>query len=88
MKKIEQYLNTWKSQGYSEGIPDEVPSELARLRLAPSYKAIATAILSNDLHFVSLGFTTTPSQWYAALKKVEIAERNKNKPWQNLELPL
>lgn len=62
--------------GYAEDIPDEVPDELMHELLAPSYKAIALAILKNDLHFTSLGFTTAPSQWYSALKRMEIEARN------------
>jgi predicted phosphoadenosine phosphosulfate sulfurtransferase len=61
--------------GYAEDIPDEVPNELMRLGLAPSYRAIALAILQNDLRFYSLGFSPTASPWYSALKRIEIAAR-------------
>jgi predicted phosphoadenosine phosphosulfate sulfurtransferase len=86
MKKVDQYIAQWKQKGYSIDIPDEVPSELMRLNLAPSYKAIACAILKNDLQFLTLGFESTPSVWYSALKKVEIEEREKSKPHRNLDL--
>jgi predicted phosphoadenosine phosphosulfate sulfurtransferase len=61
--------------GYPDDIPDEVPNELMRLGLAPSYRAIAVAILQNDLNFYSLGFASPTSPWYSALKRIEIAAR-------------
>lgn len=76
MKKVEAYIEKWKTCGYPDGIPDEVPNALMRLNLAPSWKAIAIAILQNDLQFTSLGFSTTHSKWYDALKKIEIDARN------------
>jgi predicted phosphoadenosine phosphosulfate sulfurtransferase len=85
MKRIDQYIRTWNSCGYPDDIPDEVPDALMRLGLAPSYKAIAIAILQNDLQFRSLGFQAQQSMWYMALKQIEIAERNGDKG-RNLEL--
>ena len=38
------------------------------LNLAPSYKAIAIAILKNDVSGESLGFTAKRSDWYYHLK--------------------
>ena len=46
-----------------------------KLGLAPSYKAIALAILKNDNNFESLGFTAPVSRWYSAIKRVEIEQR-------------
>lgn len=77
--KLDIYIREWKAKGYPDDIPDEVPKELMRLRLAPSYKAICLAILSNDLHFKSLGFSTPNSEWYSVLKSIEIKERNAKK---------
>jgi predicted phosphoadenosine phosphosulfate sulfurtransferase len=57
-----------------------------RQNLAPSYKAIAIAILKNDLTFSTLGFTPPKSKWYMALKKVEIEQRTKDAPGTNYEL--
>jgi len=34
----------------------------------PSYKAIALAILNNDLHLYSLGFSPHVSHWYRVVK--------------------
>lgn len=75
-QKIEQYVRTWETRGYRDGIPDEVPLELMHLRLAPSYKAIAIAILKNDASCKSLGFTAKVSLYYSALKRIEIEARN------------
>ena len=63
------------SKGYSDGIPDEVPDVLQRELLAPSYKAIASAILKNDLQLLSCGFTGKESAWYGELKRVELEAR-------------
>lgn len=79
-KNARKYVEKWKKQGYSEDIPDEVPSELMTHNLAPSYKALALAILKNDHGFESLGFLPQKSKWYSAIKKVEIAERERNRP--------
>lgn len=68
-----QYITTWEAKGYSDGIPDEVPSRLMQLRKAPSYKAIALAILKNDI--TDLGFSPSFSAWYFELKRVEIEAR-------------
>jgi predicted phosphoadenosine phosphosulfate sulfurtransferase len=43
------------------------------LRKAPSYKAIALAILKNDI--TDLGFTPPASAWYSELKRIEIEAR-------------
>lgn len=73
--KIQQYIETWIDQGYSNGIPDEVPNELMHERLAPSYKAIALAVLQNDHGLQSLGFSHQESKWYSVLKQIEIQAR-------------
>lgn len=60
---------------YEDDIPDEVPDALASNNLAPSYKAIALAILNNDNNFTSLGFAPKKSVYYSILKKIEIDAR-------------
>lgn len=45
--KIHVYEKTWRNRCYFDGIPDELPDELMRSGLAPSWKAIAMAILLN-----------------------------------------
>ena len=72
-QKVEQYIKAWESRGYSDGIPDEVPARLMWLRKAPSYKAIALAILKNDM--TDLGYTPPVSAWYSELKRIEIEAR-------------
>jgi predicted phosphoadenosine phosphosulfate sulfurtransferase len=77
IKKINEYICLWKKKGYPIDIPDEVPEELSKKNLAPSYKAIAIAILKNDHSLKSLGFTPKKSKYYSILKKIEIEERDK-----------
>lgn len=72
---IQVYISKWSSRGYPEDIPDSVPDELMRLNLAPSYKAIAMAILKNDTNFHSLGSPIKKSIYYNVLKKIEIENR-------------
>lgn len=87
MKAIERYVKTWQERGYEQDIPDDVPTSLMRLGLAPSYKAVALAILQNDLHFVSLGMTAPQSRWYSELKRIEIAARGAGEPTQHRLIP-
>jgi predicted phosphoadenosine phosphosulfate sulfurtransferase len=61
-------VTTWEARCYSDGIPDEIPEGLSKSLRAPSYKAIAMAILRNDLALTSLGFSGEHSQWYDVLK--------------------
>ena len=83
VERVEQYIKRWLKQGYRE-IPDEVPTQLMRERLAPSYKAICQALLSNDMHLVSLGCSGPRSDWYSVFKKIEIEQRPKNKAVRQL----
>lgn len=53
-EKVERYIQTWENRCYSE-LPDEVPALLAATLRAPSYKAIAMAILRNNPN--ELGFS-------------------------------
>lgn len=73
--KILDYLTTWESRGYPQGIPEEVPDSLMREQLAPSYKAICLAILRNDVTLKSIGFEGRPSKWYGVLKRIELSAR-------------
>jgi predicted phosphoadenosine phosphosulfate sulfurtransferase len=74
-RKALSYVKTWEGRGYAAGIPDEVPDELSALQLAPSYKAIAIAILKNDHSMQSLGFSPKKGPAYMAIKAAEIARR-------------
>lgn len=77
IERINDYINKWKERGYDSDIPDEVPNELSILGLAPSYKDIALAILSNDMYMTRLGYTAPVSEWYSHYKRIEIEQRNK-----------
>jgi predicted phosphoadenosine phosphosulfate sulfurtransferase len=83
--KIQLYLTTWRRHGYSDGIPDVVPEELMQENLAPSYRAIALAILKNDHAMQSLGFSPDESKWYRELKRLEISQRP-YKPYDQMRL--
>jgi predicted phosphoadenosine phosphosulfate sulfurtransferase len=74
-KRIDKYVATWKARGYPDDIPDEVPHELAKLRKAPSYKAICVALLKNDHALIALGFSPRKSVYYMLLKRLEIEKR-------------
>lgn len=65
---MNSYVQVWEDRCYPDGIPDEVPVGLMKSMRVPSYKAIAMAILSNDLHLYSLGFQPHVSHWYRVVK--------------------
>lgn len=72
---IEDYIAMWEKRCYSDGIPDEVPTRIAQLNKAPSYKKICIAILNNDHCLKSLGFEPVKSKYYHLLKRMEIDAR-------------
>lgn len=76
---VRRYVKEWSARGYGDDIPDEVPHELMKRGLAPSYKAIAMALLNNDMNLTALGFQAPKSSWYNVIKKIEIEERESNK---------
>lgn len=45
----------WEKRCYEEGIPDEVAHKLLFSGRAPSWKAVAICLLSNDHQFQRLG---------------------------------
>ncbi len=73
-----EYVSTWRKRCYSNDIPDEVPRKVMQSGRAPSYKAIALAILKNDLHFYSLGFSRP--LWDDTLAVVEMGRIANNLP--------
>ena len=77
MDRIQDYLTTWQSRGYLGEIPDEVPDGLMAEGIAPSYKAICLALLSNDMQMTSLGYAARSSDWYGVIKKLELEARKK-----------
>lgn len=58
----------WEGRCYSDGIPDEVENGLLYSGRVPSYKAIAIALLKNDIILQSLGFSGRHSNYYLLLK--------------------
>ncbi|MFZ2540967.1 MAG: hypothetical protein WAW75_04235 [Gallionella sp.] len=74
--KVAWYQQFWGLRGYAKDFPEDVPHEVASKQYAPSWKAIAVAILSNDVTLQSLGFSGPQSQWYSFLKQVELSERS------------
>ena len=71
-KRVKKYIETWQDRCYSNGIPEEVPPGLATRNIAPSYKAIAIALLKNDMNLTALGFSSRQSDWYGVLKREEL----------------
>lgn len=84
-KRIRIYIADWEEKCYKQGIPDEAPAELEQSDLVPSYRRICKAILKNDLHLLSLGFTKGYSKQYVVLKRIELEQRN---PTKQLKLNL
>lgn len=70
------YIDAYLKRDY-DYIPDELPGSLQDL--APAYKFICAAILKNDLHLSSLGYSKPKSEYYSLLKKIEIDERLRSK---------
>ena len=76
---VSRWIKDWTIKGYTNDIPDEVPVVLMQLGLAPSYKAVALALLRNDMNMEALGYSPKRSEWYGAFKRVEIAARSQDK---------
>ena len=74
--KVAWYQQFWNVRGYRKDLPEEVPHEVTSKQYAPSWKAIAVAILSNDVTLQSLGFSGPRSEWYSLLKQAELSERS------------
>lgn len=66
------YIDSYIRKCY-ETIPDELPGEL--INLAPSYKFICRAILRNDQHLTTLGYSRPTNETYSLLKRIELNER-------------
>ena len=56
-ERVSEYVKTWQSRCYLAGIPDEVPRKVAASGRAPSWRAVAVALLQNDLNLYQLGFS-------------------------------
>jgi predicted phosphoadenosine phosphosulfate sulfurtransferase len=55
-ERVSEYVRIWKARCYSHEIPDEVPAKVAASGRAPSWRAVAVALLQNDLHLYQLGY--------------------------------
>lgn len=65
----------WENRCYSNGIPDQVDRKLMLSGRAPSWKAVALAILKNDHKLQSLGFSCNRSDYAESLyRNSKIAE--------------
>lgn len=67
--RVEAYVQSWEGKCYFEGIPDSVSDKLLFSGRAPSYKAIALCILSNDMYLRRLGLS-----WEKTAKYREIMQ--------------
>lgn len=67
-QNIDKYVSTWRTRCYKNDIPDSVPQLLLESGRAPSYRAIALAILKNDHALRTLGFAAPTSSYYHELK--------------------
>lgn len=61
-QRVKEYETVWMTRCYSDGLPDDVPNNIQKSGRAPSYKAIAIAILKNDMQLKSLGFAPVESE--------------------------
>ena len=74
-KEVLDYIKLWEGRCYKNGLPDEVPSEIADK--VPSYKNIVKAIFRNDVEL--LGVIKKPCSAYISLKRIEISKRPETK---------
>ena len=72
-ERVEEYISKWQSRCYKNGIPDELPRKLQDSGRAPSYRAIAEAILKNDMQLATIGGCRKQSR----LADIILAEHNK-----------
>ena len=83
-QKVKEYTETWEKRCYFDGIPDEVPKKLHDAGKAPSWKAIAIAILKNDLNLYSLGFGKRKSAVLSQI--IQDAKSERHDETMNLDL--
>jgi predicted phosphoadenosine phosphosulfate sulfurtransferase len=58
----------WENRCYNDGIPDRVPKKVMASNRAPSWKAVAIAILKNDHNLLSLGYSPPKSSFADKIK--------------------
>ena len=85
--RVSEYVQTWQRRCYLSGIPDEVPPKVCASGRAPSWKAVAIAILQNDLQLRQLGFApVTWEEQRAAAEKAYYLFNGRHKNGHQLEL--
>ena len=62
-------MTTWENRCYSNGIPDAVQAKLQASGRAPSWRAVAIAILRNDHNLHTIGFQATETRLSTDLYK-------------------
>ena len=67
--KVMAWEARWADRCYPSGIPDDVPDGLLYSGRVPSWKAIALALLRNDLHLRALGFSVLEPPWVQGLSQ-------------------
>jgi predicted phosphoadenosine phosphosulfate sulfurtransferase len=70
------YQKIWKDRCYDE-LPDEIPTALAKTNRVPSWKAVALALLNNDLKLYTIGFAKSESQTSIELMRQKKDQQNK-----------
>jgi predicted phosphoadenosine phosphosulfate sulfurtransferase len=76
-ERVKIYETIWEKRCYQGGIPQEVPPNIAKTHRAPSYKALALAILKNDFNFYSIGFPQRESEIVNLLTKQNKTKQSK-----------
>lgn len=82
-------MRTWQARCYLHEIPDEVPVKVSASGRAPSWRAVAVALLRNDLHLYQLGYARPAyDQQRRAVTMAQIAMHGAPAEGTQLELPL
>ena len=76
-ERAKEYISKWQKRCYKDDIPDELPRKLQESGRAPSYRAIAEAILKNDLTLQSIGGKQKESQWFYILRDEKKKKQDK-----------
>ena len=82
-------MRTLQTRCYLHEIPDEVPAKVAASGRAPSWRAVAVALLQNDLHLYQLGYARPAyDRQRRAVTMAQIAMHGAPADGTQLELPL
>ena len=84
--KIERYIKQWEQKGYSNGIPDDAPSELEKRGLVPSYRMICITLMRNPYNLEKLGIAREKCKIYSDLKRAELIRKGKLKNDNQLKI--